>query len=712
MNSTITDIFGGLLACSLFFLVFIPPGYFLGWALNIFEFKKLPKMVVHFFAIILSNAVLPIIIYLSYKYISGGFTIAIILALGMAYIAIQIYSFFQNHNNGSVARIEQERKYESWLLTFIGIWVVFSIILIVDLQIGDHLYFTTVSYDYSTRIAVVDAISRTGVPPINPGYYPNHPVQLTYLYYYWYILVSIVDQLGGTLVNARQAMTAGASWAGISLMAMITVYLHFRSDDEDNSLALPLIGTRLLLVSGLDFIPVILLFILGRYILGMSIFNGRIEGWNMPIMSWLHALTWVPNHVSAAISCLTAMVLFLVVLDRNHKQKLMASILSGLSFASALGTSVWITLTFAVAWIIWAAIFAARRADKYLFWSMVLSGAIGTLLSIPFIAGLITEGNTGGSHIIELYVRPFYILNGLFNELPGVLPNLLNMLFLPASYLMELGFFFVVGIHWLTNYRKLNLQKQHYYLAEAILLGVVIVLLSFFRSSIIFINDWGIRGWLLGQFVLLIWSTDLIKPWSSRAGTGIASIFKILPAIFRRGNIARSFLIIGIMTTFLEAVATRTWPMLVDLNVAGFPNDLSPDTNLGKRTYYGKLAYEFIDQRIGHEIVIQNNPYSVQDRPSGLYSTAQMAISDRTDYGIPSSIFLSMQNNIGAIFEQNYSNWEGIDQICKRYSIDVIVVNDTDQLWKSLQTLRTLRLPLYGNPYYEVFACGNYLSSH
>jgi len=708
MISIVPDFFGTLLACVLFILVFVSPGYILGWALNIFGFRNLPRIIAHFFAIILSNAVLPIVVYLSYKYISGIFIIAVILVLGAAYLGIQTFSFLQHRNNNSADPLDEGSQYKSSLFTFLGIWVIFSTILIIDLQIGNRLYFTTVSYDYSTRIAVVDAISRTGVPPINPGYYPNHPAELTYLYYYWYILVSIVDQLGGTIVNARQAMTAGASWAGISLIAITTVYLHYRSEDENKSLASALIGTRLLFVSGLDFIPVMILFVWSRYALGMSIFNGRIEGWNMPIMSWLHAVTWVPNHVSAAIACLTAMIFFLLTVDKKGEQKLLASMLSGLAFASALGTSVWITLTFAVAWIIWAGIFALRRVDKYLFWNMVLAGAIGVLLSVPFIAGLTTEGNTGGNHIVELYVRPFYLLSALFDDLPGVLHNLFNLLLLPANYLMELGFFFLVGIYWLGNYKKLGLQKQHYYIAEAILLGVVVLLLSFFRSSVIFINDLGIRAWLLGQFVLLIWSTDLIKPWVRGVPIGISSIFKTLPAIFRGENIARSFLIIGLMTTFLEAVATRTWPMLVDLNIAGFPNDLSSDTNLGNRTYAGKLAYEFIDRHIGNDIVIQNNPYSVQDRPSGLYSTGQMAISDRTDYGVPSSVFQSMQKDIGIIFKQSYSNWDGIDQICKKHSIDVIVVNDTDQLWESLNVLKTFRAPLYWNSYYEVFACGDY----
>ena len=101
--------------------------------------------------------------------------------------------------------------------------------LLVDIQIGTKLYFANVSYDYTTRIAVINAISRTGVPPINPSYFPGHPEKLTYLYYYWYILPSIIDLIGGRFVNSRQAMTAGTIWGGICLMAIIALYLHLRN---------------------------------------------------------------------------------------------------------------------------------------------------------------------------------------------------------------------------------------------------------------------------------------------------------------------------------------------------------------------------------------------------------------------------------------------------------------------------------------------------
>ncbi len=37
------------------------------------------------------------------------------------------------------------------------------------------------------------------------------PKNLTFLYYYWYILPSIIDLIGGNFINSRQAMIAGTT---------------------------------------------------------------------------------------------------------------------------------------------------------------------------------------------------------------------------------------------------------------------------------------------------------------------------------------------------------------------------------------------------------------------------------------------------------------------------------------------------------------------
>ena len=67
-----------------------------------------------------------------------------------------------------------------------------------------------------------------------------------------------------------------------------------------------------------------------------------------------------------------------------------------------------------------------------------------------------------------------------------------------------------------------------------------------------------------------------------------------------------------------------------------------------------------------------------------------------------------MTEGIGTIFNSpNNSDWKSLDQLCDKFSIDVIIVNDNDPLWSSLSVLKVERPPVYKNEYYALFACGN-----
>ncbi len=148
------------------------------------------------------------------------------------------------------------------------------------------------------------------------------------------------------------------------------------------------------------------------------------------------------------------------------------------------------------------------------------------------------------------------------------------------------------------------------------------------------------------------------------------------------------------------------FPILVDWNVAGFPNNLSPDTNFGARNYDAKLAYDYINAHLSPNEIIQYNPNIYLDRPSGLYGERQIAISDLTAYGIPETTFQTMQKDVATIFEFD-TTWEEIDKKCAQYSIDALVINDLDPLWQRLPELQMQRNSLYQNQYYSVIACGN-----
>ncbi len=124
------------------------------------------------------------------------------------------------------------------------------------------------------------------MPPINPGYFPGHSEKLTFLYYYWYIPESLVQQISGGLVvqPASHAGRRDLDWT--LLMALIAIYLRLRNRSTNaSSWYAPLIGLQLLCVSGVDVIPVLAIALGARRALGQMVFNGRIEGWNMPIMS-------------------------------------------------------------------------------------------------------------------------------------------------------------------------------------------------------------------------------------------------------------------------------------------------------------------------------------------------------------------------------------------------------------------------------------------
>ena len=590
INFTVQDFLGATLAFLLFPFVMLMPGYVIGWALNLFDFRSRIQLIRYLIGIVLSNAFMPIFTFLIYRFSSSYFVLAALFIFAAIFAVLDILPLIYQGPALLLSKLKRISPYGRLALTLVGTWVVLSMGLLLDLQLGNKLYFPTVAYDTTTRIAIINAITRTGIPPINPGYFPGHPEQLNFLYYYWYIPESLIDQLGGNLINSRQAMLAGVIWTGLALMATIALYLRLRNRGAKNPWRSPLIGIQLLLVSGVDFVPVLVLALAARKIIGQMMFNGQIESWNIPIESWLNAATWVPNHLAAVTQCITAMLGILSVYEGTGRRRIAAGVLAAAAFASALGTSVWVTLVFVTVWVIWALILAGSKSSRGLFWVMGTSGLLGAVLSIPFILGLLKSGGTDAGGIpIAFYVRPFILSTLLF---PEKLQSIANLILLPLNYFLELGFFFVMGIYWFQHRKVYEKQNSHFFQAEIILLTTVAITLSFVYSTIIETNILAIRPWLLGQFVLLIWATDVMQGWLETAPPSLSSFFRVSGNKPRIGRTIQVLLLIGILTTALEAFSTRMWPLLVDWNVAGFPNDLSPDTHLGDRTYAASLAYD------------------------------------------------------------------------------------------------------------------------
>lgn len=270
MNFTLHDIIGTSMGVALFPLVLVFPGYIFGWIFDLFQFRTrlLPARLG--VSVILSVAISPIFYYLISSLLSLNAALIVSLLMAVAFVALLMYE---------KPTFPQVGSWRSFFWISLG-WAVFAIFSLVDLQWGNQeLYFSVASLDHTTRVSIIDAMTRRGVPPVNPSYFPGYPVKLTFLYFFWYILCSIIDIAGGQLVNARTALFASVIWCGFALMALIAFYLRQR-DGGGRILRRAMLGIAFLSISGLDVIPAIALMRYGNGALG------DLEHWNEQITAW------------------------------------------------------------------------------------------------------------------------------------------------------------------------------------------------------------------------------------------------------------------------------------------------------------------------------------------------------------------------------------------------------------------------------------------
>ncbi len=679
-NFTFQDILSTALAFSLFPLVIVFPGYVFGWMFNLFEFRARLLHTRLAISLLLSVAISPIFYYLLTSWFSLNVALTVTMLVAFIFIILLVY--------------ERPTMPKTWpwrtLLLILFCWLVLSMFSLVDLQWGNkELYFSVASYDHTTRVSIIDAMTRTGVPPVNPSYYPGHYVKLTFLYFFWYILGSIIDITGGLYVNARTALFASIIWCGLALMAMIAFYLRIRDGrDKAKIWQNAFVGIALLLITGLDILPT-----LGFMRVGTGAI-GDLEHWNEQITAWIGSLLWVPHHVAALVAGFVGVMLVHSILGQPRTKQFTALAFSGVAFASVLGLSVWVTLIFVVFWGVWMLFLYFQKEQRALLLPMTFAGVVALLLAGPFLLGLLSGGNGGdaGAFPIALTVRSFRFADVFLENSSLWWKFFLRLIFLPLNYFFELGFFALAAFIWLKSHKD-NLRGNPYYFAETLLLGVSFFVGTFTRSTLIENNDLGWRAWLPGQFILLIWGVDILSQF--------ATIPYKLPTL---SSVTKYSLVIlaaiGIATTILDVALLRF----------GYNFAFGPE--IGDQIYSARQAYTVINQTLPANVIVQYNPAGAINRPSGLYGMRQSAISDRTAYGIPLDEYNAKVAAVSEIFlHKNIQNWHLLDALCKEHSVNVIVIVNSDPLWDSLAMLEKQRAAFYADDYNAVFACGEYRTS-
>jgi hypothetical protein len=684
-NFAVTDTLGILKACLALLPFAFAPGYVVGYALNLFEFRQRRLILRLILAVPLSIAICPMLSYLLARFLEP--------ALWAFYIGVFAACVLLLAKETRRAKLRLVSKYAWAALGLMMLWGMTAIGSLVDLQIGDKLYPPIVAYDHSVRTAMTAAIARH-IPPNNP-FFANAAAPLRY-HYLWLLFCSLPMKVFH--LAPRYVVYSGVVWCGLGLMCVIALGLKFLMRAQTGIERKTLLGVGLLCVTGLDILPTLYLGVQGRSWLS------DMEWWNVTqITSWAASLLWVPHHVAALIACFVAFLLLRHQADAN-RWATGPVIVAGMAFASAAGMSVYVTFTFVVAVTLWLLALIARK-DWLEVAMFVSAGAVALLWALSYLSSL--RGPASGAAFVEFALRPFPL--GLyFAQRIGIhfrtqlAVTVANAIFLPINYALELGFFLAVAVLRLRQLVRGRVEASANELAVWTLVMTSFLIGTFLRSSTIGSNDLGWRCFLPAQLILLLWGAMLVDDWWFHRSS-VAP--QPAPHPWDRGALA-TLLILGILGTAYELFMLRMFPVLSDRGAIAGPSWVDPDRQFGKRTYALRSAYEVLDAQLPSSAVLQSNPSKEDPILHMLYSGHDSAAGNgecgTTFGGDPGLCALRLQK-IAGLFELPDGN--NLDATCREFGIDAVIVEDSDDVWQEPSSWIWSRHPVVANDYVRAFRC-------
>lgn len=687
----LADLSGTFAAFLLFPLIIFVPGFVAGFATGALNFRDadFPQKIL--LSVVFSVAVCPIATYALAR--TGSF-----LPVWCVYAAVWavfpwLVSKMDLPRAGKECAAILRKK---WVVPAAALWIAVSYASLADVRIDAGLSQNVMVFDYVKHFSVTDAITRTGVPPANPSFYPGEPIALFY-YYFWFLLCSLVDQLGGAVVGPRHAVQAGTIWAGFALMAVLLLHLRFMAARGGAVGIRPLYGLALflLLVTGLDIVPTVIFGVIHMWTGTGPGIQPDLEWWNEQVSAWVSTLLWVPHHAAALVACLTGFLLLRDLASRPFRRKaLPACLVAALAFASAAGLSVWVTVVAAAVFAAWTGLaLILRQKDEFI--PHLLVGVSAVVIALPYLLDLASASHLQGAPV-RAAVREFWPITRMsewFGAEAGCNAACL-LLVLPVNYALELGFvLFAVLYYWRARLKLGGLSRHEAF--SLVLVGVSVLTCTFLRSDI-HNNDLGWRGFLFAQFMMLLWSipvaSAILPSKAAREETGVESGgLWTFPGCKGPGPWARRLLavalVLGLLGSTAEVLRIRIWP--------------ADEWNLVLRQ-----TYEWIDGNTLQTAIVQHNPGTLAEEFHALYGHRQVAVADEHFgklYGVDTELFDSVHKPVLRIFQKDTPLTEILD-ICKKFGIDLLLVKATDPVWDDRSSWVWTATSLHDTKYTKVFA--------
>ena len=677
---------GGIVICL--------PGYAFGWWLDLLHFRSQPSATRWSLSSVFGIAMLPICLYLPFRLQSAT---AMMLVLGAILIAALI-------------PIIQHRDIPRWNTTSLPVkiavtlCVLVGIIFLLDMTFAGRLYPSWTTVDQSARTAMIVALERSQhLPADNPLYAPGHPTQLQY-HYFLFLLGAAIVKLSAGIIPARMALSAITIWTGIALLATISAFIQFFSPAQDKKRAIR-IAWFLLLVTGLDIIPVSGHMLFERMVGRPDyIYLPDVEWWNGAgnVSGWLDTMLWAPHHLAALIACLLGCLVLWTIREEHGLPRARGILAAGLAFASASGLSILLVIVFAVFLLLVALELLLNHPRKAV--PLIVSGIMGLALASPFLLEMRPPSDQPNPMVSAIMLRQFQPVTDLYLAL-GVKSlwvwNLSYLATLPINYFLELGIFFVAGILWWLDRRSRNSPPDIRDHLMGGLLAITLFLTCFFRFGVSFSNDFGSRGIIPAQFVLLLWAAELGERHWRREPSSLL----ISPRLLR---LAIALIALGLASNVFGLVLLRGRVAFAEAGKA--PLEMfSRYPNQGERLLQLRSAYDWIRQNTPTDSVVQENPILGQTFMQSQYSERKTAVYFPIDILPEENInreYRQVFELLRPLFEGNASETQ-LRNSCAHLGIDYVVVQDSDPAWSARSSYVWTQKPVRESNRVRVFQCLN-----
>src|SRR5579862_226101 len=338
------------------------------------------------------------------------------------------------------------------------------------------------------KVALIDAMTRQGLPPVNPvsGQF-GAPSRLAYYYLWHFSAAELALPLHISGWEADIGLTWFTAFASLALMMGVAVWLGKRS------------GAAILVVvlAAAASLRTTLSFFLGSF--ALEPFMASPNGF----AGWLFQSAWAPQHLMAASCAVAAMVLIVHYAQQPSWARLVTLallVVAGFESSAYVGGVTFAAAALVSAPLLLAGLHPARRIAVA--GGLAGAAALAVLIAAPFIrdqfATIAARG--GGSPIV---ISHFAVLGTLFP------PALRRILDLPAYWLIllpiEFPATFIAGVIALAAMRRgFAAEPEKSAIAVFIALaGVGLVVSWLFASTLGDNNDLGLRAVLPAAMVLI-----------------------------------------------------------------------------------------------------------------------------------------------------------------------------------------------------------------